>query len=267
MEKGKLIGSGRTAEVYEWGIDKVIKLFYDWYNEDRIKRDAKTDEFIFKAGVPCPEVFGIEEVDGRKGIVYQRLEGKTMLAIASKNPIKMLNCGKEMARLHYKMHCVQVKGLEAQKEKLENNILHIEQLSVNKKERIIQYLRNLPEGQCVCHGDFHPDNIMQTQRGSLVIDWSTVASGNPLSDVARTCLILKSPYLPPEMSKATVTLIKLAKKQFLASYLKQYIKLSKVKKKDIDVWILPQAAARLREGIKSEEMWLLDLIDQQLIES
>lgn len=179
----------------------------------------------------------------------------------------MLNCGKEMAKLHYKMHCVQVEGLEVQKEKLENNILHIEQLSANKKEQIIRYLRNLPEGHCVCHGDFHPDNIMQTTRGSLVIDWSTVTSGNPLSDVARTCLILKSPYLPPEMPKATVTLIKLAKKQFLSSYLKQYIKLSKVKRLDIDAWILPHAAARLREGIKSEEMWLLDLINQRLIES
>jgi uncharacterized protein (TIGR02172 family) len=264
MTKGKLIGTGRTAEVYEWGTDKVIKLFYDWYNESWIKRDADTDELVFKAGMPCPEVFGIVEDEGRRGIVYQRIEGRTMLSIAGKDLRKMLSCGKDLARLHYKMHRVPVEGFADQKEKLEYNITHAKQLSADKKERIIQYIKDLPNGRSVCHGDFHPDNILQTTKGSIVIDWSTVTSGDPYSDVARTCLILMSPYLPPDMPKATVMLIKMVRKKILSSYFKHYMKLSKAKKKDIDAWILPHAAARLREGVINEETWLLGLIDQQI---
>lgn len=264
MEKGKLIGRGRTAEVFEWGEDKVVKLFMDWYKEDWIIRDAKTEDTVFKSGLPCPGVFGIVEVEGLKGIVYQRIDGKTMLNNVSEKPIKILSCGKDLAQLHYEMHRVQVEGLVPQLGKMVYSISATEKLSEDQKKKIIEKLSNLPHGQSVCHGDFHPDNIMQNTAESLIIDWSTVTVGNPLSDVARTCLILSSPYLPLGMSKVTVALIKMSRKMIKSSYLKHYIKLAKVKRKDIDVWILPHAAARLIEEVTGEEKWLLKLINQQL---
>ncbi len=36
------------------------------------------------------------------------------------------------------------------------------------------------------HGDFHPNNILYTASGPVVIDWSFASSGDPLLDVART---------------------------------------------------------------------------------
>ena len=37
---GKPIAYGRTAEIYAWNQDQVLKLFYDWYGLDAIEYEA-----------------------------------------------------------------------------------------------------------------------------------------------------------------------------------------------------------------------------------
>jgi hypothetical protein len=46
--------------------------------------------------------------------------------------------------------------------------------------------------------------------------------------------------------------------------LSEYTKLAKVKPADVEKWLLPVAAARLRERVPGEEQWLLDMIDEKL---
>ena len=41
-----------------------------------------------------------------------------------------------------------------------------------------------PERPALCHGDFHPFNVMLSPRGPIVIDWNNAHIGNPLEDVA-----------------------------------------------------------------------------------
>ena len=49
----------------------------------------------------------------------------------------------------------------------------------------------MPEGDCLCHGDFHPINVLGAVSRPLVIDWSHACSGNPSADVCRSYLLLK----------------------------------------------------------------------------
>ena len=81
MQKRAIIGIGRTAEVYEWGQDKVLKLYFDWFPKDWIDYEAEIGYSINKAGVSSPTIYGIVEVEGRKGIIFQRIIGKTMLKL------------------------------------------------------------------------------------------------------------------------------------------------------------------------------------------
>ena len=44
----------------------------------------------------------------------------------------------------------------------------------------------------VCHGDFHPSNVIVDKDGRLhVIDWSHATQGNGSADAARTFLLFK----------------------------------------------------------------------------
>jgi hypothetical protein len=40
MKKGPLIGTGRTAEIYAWGDDRVVKLFMDWCPQIWIENES-----------------------------------------------------------------------------------------------------------------------------------------------------------------------------------------------------------------------------------
>src|SRR3546814_7594415 len=49
----------------------------------------------------------------------------------------------------------------------------------------------LPDGDRLCHGDYHPGNVIETAGGPVVIDWPAVTRGHPDADYARTLLLLR----------------------------------------------------------------------------
>jgi aminoglycoside phosphotransferase (APT) family kinase protein len=114
--------------------------------------------------------------------------------------------------------------------------------------------------------DFHPDNILISGDRSVVIDWNNAYSGNPLGDCARTLLMFASSYIPPEASKVLAAAAKMVRRVMARSYLREYIKVSKAKSEDIEAWMLPIAAARLREEVPGEHEWLINKINQSITE-
>ena len=53
-------------------------------------------------------------------------------------------------------------------------------------------LDSMPTHVQVCHGDYHPSNILITPEGKpFVLDWSHATQGNASADVARTYLLFK----------------------------------------------------------------------------
>ncbi|MFD1910018.1 phosphotransferase family protein [Paenibacillus rhizoplanae] len=53
---------------------------------------------------------------------------------------------------------------------------------------MLSRLAELPDGEKLCHGDFHPDNILMDDK-LWVIDWMTGVRGNPAADVARSVIM------------------------------------------------------------------------------
>jgi len=48
------------------------------------------------------------------------------------------------------------------------------------------------EGACVVHFDLHPDNVLLSPEGPVVIDWTNARSGEAAQDLAMTWLILET---------------------------------------------------------------------------
>jgi len=264
MLKNNIIGRGMTAEVYEWDDGKVLKLYYEGFSEDIIKFEAHIGKQIFEAGISSPEVYGIIEVEGRLGIVFQRIYGQSMLRAIEKKPWKLAFYARGMARMHAKMHLRNTKELPNQKDNLINSIAASSKLLGGRQKIVIEYLNKLPDDTKVCHGDFHPDNIILANDEMTAIDWINVSSGNAFADVARTCLMIRSPAMPPGSSKLSIIISKYAKKLISYFYLKEYIKYAEADYRKIDAWILPVAAARLCENIPNEEKWLMEIIDDNM---
>jgi len=264
MGLGDLLGKGMTAEVYAWGNDKVLKLFFEDIPKEWIEYEANIGKEIYEAGISAPAVYSLVSESNRKGIIYQRINGNTMLDILKKKPWSIVKLALRMAKLQFNVHSLNI-ALPLEKDSLASRINEIRSLSKDKKKSILDYLDRLPKGEKICHGDFHPDNLLINNEGTImIIDWSNTYSGHPLSDVVRTVLMITTPYMPAGTSRTLVFLSKFLKKLFYSTYVKEYIDLSGVTKEELNSWILPVAAARLNEKIPGEEQWLLEIIEKEL---
>ena len=86
MKMGPLIAEGRTAEVFAWGPNEVIKLARDSGTTSWMDSEAKVAGAVADAGIPAPRVVEVVTVDERRGIVMERVEGPTMLTLLTTRP-------------------------------------------------------------------------------------------------------------------------------------------------------------------------------------
>lgn len=261
-----LLGKGMTAEVYGWGKDKALKLYFKRIGESWIRHEARISSIVNKSGVPSPAVYGITEVDGRKGIIFERIYGKTMLKHIQKEPLKLYYYAKKLAELQFKIHQYSAKDLPSQKERFETRMKSASKLLGGKTKRILEYIDSLPDGQSVCHGDFHFNNIIVSENGLVPVDWTNAYRGNPLGDVARTCLMMCSPSNPHWIYDIFTLPLQQAKWSICSVYLSEYMRLSGAKLEDIYAWILPVAASKLRDNMRGEAGWLLGIINAHLMQ-
>lgn len=266
MAMGHLVGKGRTAEVFGWGTDKVLKLYYEWVPASNIDYEAGTTDAAHKSGAPAPACFGPVEWKNRKGLLFERIVGEPMLDILKKNPWKAASCGRDMARLHLRIHSAAAGGkLPLQGERFEKTIRASECLPAVKIKEVMRYLYSLPESSRVCHGDLHPGNILAAPEGSAAIDWNNAYSGNPLGDVARSFLIMQSPSVLSFVAFPTpLLLFRIVQSRLCSSYLKEYLRHSGARFAEIDAWMLPVAAARLADKMPGEEAWLMGILNERL---
>ncbi|MTI94342.1 MAG: aminoglycoside phosphotransferase [Firmicutes bacterium] len=262
MSRGELIGIGRTAEVYAWGKDKLVKLYFENFPTEAIEREADISRAVWEQGIPSPEVFGIVKVGNRKGLIFEKIPGQSMLSHIEARPWLVMSFGREMARLHCKIHGSSLEELPPQKARITQAIGEAADLLGAQTEKILDHLETLNGQQAVCHGDFHPDNILIRGSNAIAIDWTNAYSGHPASDVARTWIMINSPYLPEGSSTLLGLMSRPLKRLLSRAYLREYVRLAGTAQKVIQQWLIPVAAARLGEKLPGEKEWLLGIIQR-----
>jgi aminoglycoside phosphotransferase (APT) family kinase protein len=259
---GAPFARGRTAEVFAWKDGQVLKLFFDWVPPVWAETEAKVSRLVYEAGLPAPATEGLVEVNSRRGIVFERVEGPSMLAEFRSKPWKLIRSARQLAELHAATHALPGAELPANRQRLEGNIRAAQALLDHLKETALSALARLPDSDALLHGDFHPDNVIMTARGPIIIDWMTATRGNPLADVARTSMLLDLAALPPGTPGRRV--IEAGRKLYHATYLKRYLQLRPTSREEIAAWRLPILAARLNENIAPEQAQLLAAIEAEL---
>jgi Ser/Thr protein kinase RdoA (MazF antagonist) len=243
---------GRTAEIYPWGENQVLKLFYDWFSLEDIEYERKIALATQETGLPVPAAGEIVRVAGRNGLVYQRLDGEPLQKRLIRRPWLVIKYARRSAALHAEMHTKRVKAdIPQQKAKLARKI-RAAGLPSEVEIRILSHLQRMPEGDYLCHGDFHPGNILVTQEGERIIDWIDSTIGNPLADVARTTIIL----LGAADCQVGNPFLKGFIRFYHWIYRRAYFSLQPAGKAEYRRWLPIVAAARLSERITELERWL-----------
>lgn len=265
MQKGSLIGQGNTAEVFSWGEKEILKLFRKEFPKQGAEKEFLVSREVQEGGLSVPKVGELVEYEGRIGITYERIYGESMLERIFRKPWTITKEAERLAELHYAIHKCTVKNISSQKEALEWNIQKAELLSDEKEQKVSNILKELPDGEVLCHGDFHPGNVLLTADRAVILDWMTATYGNPAADVARTVLLLRDAALPPEIPWLIKLVFIFIRNRLCSAYLKKYLELSTIPIEEIRQWEVPVAAARLTEWIpKSEKEHLTKLVDSRL---
>lgn len=262
---GDPIGLGRTAEVFARSEDEVIKLLRPGFPERLGEHEASVAALVAEAGVAAPRFMGTTRMEGRFGVVYERLVGSSMLDRIAHRPWGIDRWARRFAELHAAMHDANGTGLPNQKAELRRMIERAGAgLPDGFAKAALARLDGLPDGDAICHGDMHPGNVLLTGRGAVVIDWMTASCGNPAGDVARTLFLLRHSGVPPYLPRVQRGLIGLARRRFCGVYVRHYRRPRPLDQHQVDAWRLPILAARVGEGIEDETAALQALIRREL---
>ena len=255
LSADKHLAHGRTAEVYAWDNDRVLKLFHNWFERESIEYEQRIARAVVASGVKAPVVGELIQLDGRNGLIYERITGISMETLFLRKPWKLFMYSRILAQLHAQMHeKVFDATIPTQKKRLQNKINYADALSASLKTKLLDVLNSLPEGDRVCHGDFHPANVLLSGKNATVIDWIDATRGNPLADVARTSIIALG---AAESMQTSNILLKLVVKIFHSAYLKHYFTLRPGGETEYRRWLPIVAGARLSENIPELKEWLV----------
>ena len=112
-------------------------------------REAEVMKHARVHGFPVPEVLEVRE----DAVVLELVEGLTMLGDLRRRLWRMGRHARTLAELHARLHEIPFEGAR---------LLHL---------------------------DFHPDNVLLSAQGPVVVDWTNARAGEPSLDVALTWII------------------------------------------------------------------------------
>jgi aminoglycoside phosphotransferase (APT) family kinase protein len=175
-------------------------------------------------GLPVPAVWGVQEVGGRWGIVFDRISEVSFAKRMQEDPRLVPECLEILVRLHARINTHPAHELGSLKLRLAANIARTSLLDEPRKQILLSLLAEMPRGDRLCHGDFHPINVLGQTSQPLVIDWPDACRGDPSADVCTAACT--------NISRATIV-----------------------------GWLPYVAAARLAEGVPNDFERLLEIVN------
>ena len=233
-ELGAPIAAGAEAELFAWDGHRVLKLSKRIGDPSQADREAMILGAVAPLGLG-PRFDAVIEVNGRWGVVMERID-QPVLASALSDPGLIPELLDVMVTLHRRIHALAApEGVPELKQRLAVRIDRAERLSRHLRDDLLKRLEAMPEGDRLCHGDFHPFNILGLDAKARVIDWLDATRGDPAADVCRSYLI------------ASAYDAGLAR-----GYVEAYLADSEIERTAVEAWLPLVAAARLVENVPNE---------------
>jgi Ser/Thr protein kinase RdoA (MazF antagonist) len=260
-----LIARGGQAAIYDYGDGKVLRVAGRPQDFDRIRYEYSVYASLEGSGLLMPRVHELVAVDGAPSIIMDKIAGRPMMALIASNPLAAGIMARELARLHLELrNVVATRALTTTKAKAEFCITHSEILTDQAKEKVLEVLKGLPDGDALCHGDFHPGNIICHDGKNYLIDWVGASRGDFHSDVAHTWVLLRVVPRVPHMSWIAHALQRRVARAMANRYLAGVFAHAAPDLTAFSRWVLVNAAERTYHGLPSEKEHLRAYIEMYL---
>ena len=219
MKVGKVVGTGNTASVYDWEEGKVLKLFKQGYPEEAVENEYHNAIAIRAMSFLKPKAYEMISYEDRKGIIYDRVEGESLFDWVIKTN-DLQGCAIQMANLHKAIGQNIISNVPNYKDFLRRHISNA-LLTTDEQLEVTQRIDKLPDGDTLCHGDFHPGNILVSGGSAYVIDFMNICHGDFLYDIARTVYLVEFTPVASGVSDYEKEMMLFFKRSLTELYLEQ----------------------------------------------
>mgnify|MGYP003307758791 CR=1 FL=1 len=162
---------------------RICKLFYPGYLKEYVRHEFRNATEAKALGIRTPQAHEINVLDGREGIVYDRIIGEEL-------SYRMKMSGETWVSVWMDKFVGFHKQLLQYKTNDAMNYKDFLKMFGTDKETIAK-IDLLPDDNCFIHGDFHLGNVMIDEFDDLVlVDMMNVCKGPALYDIARTYFLL-----------------------------------------------------------------------------
>ncbi|MCZ6678380.1 MAG: phosphotransferase, partial [Candidatus Poribacteria bacterium] len=248
----------------------VLRLFRRYRNPDQAIRESVVQNALTAQGYPAPSVLftGTDKAHlGGVFLIMNFLPGENMLAAAGQDMPSML--GKAHAALHNissapLLNALGAQGFEERHFRLSGRLrsLSTKSKSLPWLEEGVQWLIENrppePEHLAICHGDFHPLNILvKDEKVTAVLDWPGFLIGDPIMDVAVTtvlCTIAARHLLPTQNWD-----------EIREKYLEAYRSERSLDMEHLDYYRMLRCVVALIGGAEGQEVWTAPFALKSLI--
>ena len=259
------IGAGREAEVFALGEGRVLRLARTAAFRQAVERERVALLAAGRSGAPVPGLFERVDVDGRPGLVLERLDAHDLLHGLLRRPWELALVPWVLARVHASLHegVAPTELPDLRTEVVER--LRSDLVPSDVRHAALRRLSELPDDDRLCHGDFHPGNVLRRRGGGYaVIDWKAATRGDPAADIARTRLLLVGAWIPGVGPRGLQLLLTPFRWALYSLYLAAYRHWRRVERRTVAAWLPVLAAARLSYDIDQERTWLLAIARRRL---
>jgi len=225
--------------------NKCIKVFNSRYSKSDVLAEALNHARTEETGLNIPKLIEVTVMDGKWAIVFEYIKGKTLMQLMNENPDKKNEYISLLTDLQVQVHTKTSQGLERLKDKLNKSIAESD-FDATTRYDLHTRLEAMPKHNKICHGDFHPSNIIMNEDGvPYIVDWSQASQGNSAADAARTYLLF---WLDGDISGAK-------------TYLDMFCKKSNTDLSYVQEWMPIVAAAQSVSGNQKEREFLMSWVD------
>jgi aminoglycoside phosphotransferase (APT) family kinase protein len=258
------IAEGREAEMFAWEEGTILRLMRDPQGQQRLQREAVAMKAASDRGIRVPAVHGLTMVEGRPGLIMERIDGPDLLTLVSRRPWRVFRAGRICGEVHARLHAAGApRRIPALRETLRQWIGSSNRVPERLAEFALEVLEGLPDGDALCHGDFHPANILMADGMPVVIDWTNAARGDAVGDVARSLVLFRIGEPPPWYPATARYLHGIGSRIVTSGYLRAYRRVRPLDIAVVERWEVAHAAARLAaEPIPEEEQALRRLLER-----
>ncbi|MBI5290047.1 MAG: aminoglycoside phosphotransferase family protein [Chloroflexi bacterium] len=265
VERLQRIAEGREAEIFAWEEGRVLRLFRGPRTRQSLEGEMAAMRAARAVAPLVPDVFEIIELEGRPGIVMERVEGTDLITLLGRKPWMIWRAGTILGHVQAQLHeAIAPVELVPLRDRIEQ-ACGLPGMPPEIGAGVRTLLAGLPDGDRLCHGDFHPGNMLMSPRGPVVIDWPNVTRGDPTGDYARSTLMLEMGSPPPGTPALVNILQGIGRKVIAASFRRAYTSARPVDPELLRRWRTVRMADRLAaDNIPEERDVLLGMLRKAL---